>query len=100
MVTFGLVHGSQHGAWCWERVMPALRAAKHDVHAVTLTGVGERAHLLSRDITLGTHIDDVINLIACEELSDVVLVGHSYGGLAITGAADRLLARLLLEASA
>jgi pimeloyl-ACP methyl ester carboxylesterase len=93
MTTFVLVHGAWHGAWCWARVMPALRAARHDVFAVTLTGVGERAHLLSRDITLGTHIDDVVNLIVCEELNDVVLVGHSYGGLPITGAADRMLAR-------
>ena len=93
MATFVLVHGAWHGAWCWSRVMPALRAARHDVFAVTLTGVGERAHLLSRDITLDTHVNDVVNLIACEELDDVVLVGHSYGGLPITGAADRLLAR-------
>ena len=93
MATFVLVHGAWHGAWCWARVMPALRAAKHDVFAVTLTGVGERAHLLSRDITLGTHIDDVVNLIGCEELSNVVLVGHSYGGMIVTGAADRLLTR-------
>jgi len=93
MATFVLVHGAWHGAWCWSRVMPALRAAQHDVFAVTLTGVGERAHLLSRDITLDTHVADVVNLITCEELDDVVLVGHSYGGLPITGAADRLLAR-------
>jgi pimeloyl-ACP methyl ester carboxylesterase len=93
MASFVLVHGAWHGAWCWARVMPVLRAARHDVFALTLTGVGERAHLLSRDITLATHIDDVVNLIVCEELSDVVLVGHSYGGLPITGAADRLLQR-------
>ena len=68
------------------------RAAGHTAHAVTLTGVGERAHLLSRDITLDTHMRDVVNLIVCEELDDIVLVGHSYGGLIITGAADRLLA--------
>jgi pimeloyl-ACP methyl ester carboxylesterase len=93
MATFVLVHGAWHGAWCWVRVMPALRAARHDVFAVTLTGTGERAHLLSRDITLDTHVTDITNLIACEELTDVVLVGHSYGGLPITGAADRLQAR-------
>jgi pimeloyl-ACP methyl ester carboxylesterase len=93
MANFVLVHGAWHGAWCWARVLPALRAAGHGAHAVTLTGVGERAHLLSRDITLATHIDDIANLIACEELANVVLVGHSYGGLAITGVADRLLAR-------
>ena len=93
MAAFVLVHGAWHGAWCWTRVLPALRAAGHSAQAVTLTGVGERAHLLSRDIDADTHVDDVVNLIACEELSDVVLVGHSYGGLVITLAADRLLAR-------
>jgi pimeloyl-ACP methyl ester carboxylesterase len=93
MTTFVLVHGAWHGAWCWARVMPALRAAGHEVFAVTLTGVGERAHLLSREITLDTHVTDIANLVVCEELSDVVLVGHSYGGLPMTGAADRLLAR-------
>src|SRR5512138_645879 len=92
MPAFVLVHGAWHGAWCWSRVLPGLRAAGHTAHAVTLTGVGERAHLLSRDITLDTHVRDVVNLIVCEELDDVVLVGHSYGGLVITGAADRLLA--------
>lgn len=93
MAAFVLVHGAWHGAWCWARVMPLLRAAGHSAHAVTLTGVGERAHLLSREITLATHISDVANLIAWEELTDVVLVGHSYGGLVITGAADRLSAQ-------
>jgi pimeloyl-ACP methyl ester carboxylesterase len=93
MANFVLVHGAWHGAWCWARVLPTLRAAGHGAHAVTLTGVGERAHLLSRDITLSTHLDDITNLIACEELGEVVLVGHSYGGLVITGVADRLLAR-------
>lgn len=93
MAAIVLVHGAWHGGWCWARVLPALRAAGHAVHAVTLTGTGERAHLLSRDITLATHVMDVVNLVLCEELDDVVLVGHSYAGLVITGAADRLLAR-------
>jgi len=93
MASFVLVHGACHGAWCWARVLPALRAAGHAAHAVALTGTGERAHLLSRDITLQTHISDVVNLVLCEELADVVLVGHSYAGLVITGAADQLLAR-------
>ncbi len=93
MAAFVLVHGAWHGAWCWARVMPALRTAGHGAFAVTLTGVGERAHLLARDISLETHVTDVVNLVTCEELVDVVLVGHSYGGLPITGAADRLLAR-------
>ncbi|HVO07723.1 MAG TPA: alpha/beta fold hydrolase [Burkholderiaceae bacterium] len=92
MTAFVLVHGAWHGAWCWARVLPLLRAAGHAAHAVTLTGTGERAHLLQRGITLQTHITDVANLVTCEELDDVVLVGHSYGGLVITGAADRLLA--------
>jgi pimeloyl-ACP methyl ester carboxylesterase len=95
MAAFVLVHGAWHGAWCWARVLPALRAAGHAAHAVTLTGVGERAHLLSRDITLEMHVTDVVNLLACEELDDVVLVGHSYGGLVITGTADRVLAQRL-----
>ncbi len=90
MIQFVLVHGAWHGAWCWARVLPLLRAAGHTVHAVTLTGVGERAHLLRADIRLRTHIDDVLNLIAAEELDAVVLVGHSYGGIVITGVADAL----------
>ncbi|MBK8739671.1 MAG: alpha/beta hydrolase [Betaproteobacteria bacterium] len=90
MTQFVLVHGAWHGAWCWVRVLPLLRAAGHGAHAVTLTGVGERAHLLSADIRLATHIRDVLNLIACEELDDVVLVGHSYGGIVITGVAAAL----------
>jgi pimeloyl-ACP methyl ester carboxylesterase len=93
MAAFVLVHGAWHGAWCWSRVLPLLRAAGHTAHAVTLTGTGERAHLLHRGITLDTHVTDVVNLVDCEELDDVALVGHSYGGLVITGAADRLLAR-------
>jgi len=93
MAAFVLVHGAWHGAWCWARVLPVLRAAGHAAHAVTLTGVGERAHLLSRDITLDLHVSEVVNLVVCAELDDIVLVGHSYGGLVITGAADRLLAQ-------
>lgn len=85
-----LVHGSWHGAWCWRRVLPLLRGAGVEAHAVTLTGVGERAHLLSPAIDLHTHIQDVIGLIEVEELQRVVLVGHSYAGMVITGVADRL----------
>ncbi|MDM7943630.1 MAG: alpha/beta hydrolase [Hydrogenophaga sp.] len=85
-----LVHGAWHGAWCWSRVLPLLRKAGVDSHAVTLTGVGERAHLLSPAIDLHTHIQDVIGLIEAEELQRVVLVGHSYAGMVITGVADRL----------
>lgn len=91
--TFVLVHGAWHGAWCWRRVLPLLRAQGVEAHAVTLTGVGERAHLLSSEIDLSTHVQDVMGLIEAEELQQVVLVGHSYGGLVVTGVADRLLAQ-------
>ena len=72
-------------------MIPILRSAGHDVHAVTLTGIGERAHLLSAQIRLHTHIDDVLGVIRGEELDRVVLVGHSYGGVVVTGVADALL---------
>lgn len=88
-----LVHGAWAGAWAWQRVLGPLREAGHRVHAVTLAGCGERRHALHRGITLHDHIDDVLGLIEAEELRDIVLVGHSYGGLVVTGAADRLLAR-------
>ncbi len=83
--TFLLVHGSWHGAWCWRRVRPHLQSAGFDSHAVTLTGVGERRHLLSAQINLETHVRDVLGVIDAEELSRIVLVGHSYGGMVITG---------------
>ena len=87
---FVLVHGAWHGAWCWSRVLPLLRSAGHVAHAVTLTGVGERAHLLSAQVNIDTHIQDIIRLIDAEELSNVILVGHSYAGNLITCVADRL----------
>ena len=85
-----LVHGAWHGAWCWRRVLPLLRAGGVQAHAVTLTGVGERAHLMSPAVDLQTHIQDVIGLVEAEELERVLLVGHSYAGMVITGVADRL----------
>ena len=93
MTTYVLVHGAWGGAWIWRRVIGPLRLAGHEVHAVTLTGDGERAHLRSAAIDLETHIADVVGLVDAEELRDIVLVGHSYGGMVITGAADRLAAR-------
>jgi len=90
MSDFVLVHGAWHGAWCWKRVLAPLWQAGHRVFAVTLTGVGERAHQLSPDITLATHVADVCAVIEAEELRDAVLVGHSYAGMVITGVADRL----------
>lgn len=85
-----LVHGAWHGAWCWRRVLPLLRAAGAEAHAVTLTGLGERAHLMGPQIGLQTHVQDVLGLIEAEELQRVVLVGHSYAGMVVTGVADRL----------
>ena len=90
MANFVLVHGAWHGSWCWKRVRKALQAAGHDVFTPTLTGVGERSHLLSREVNLETHIQDVLNLIKWEELADIVLCGHSYGGCVISGVADRI----------
>jgi pimeloyl-ACP methyl ester carboxylesterase len=94
MANFVLVHGAWHGAWCWRRVVDLLQAEGHRVHALTLTGVGERAHLLSPDIHLRTHIQDVIGAIEAEELQDVVLAVHSYAGMVGTGVADRIPERL------
>ncbi len=91
---FVLVHGAWHGAWCWRRVAQALQLDHHKVYAVTLTGLAERAHLLSPAITLDTHIDDVISAIEVEELHDVILAVHSYAGMIGTAVADRLGKRL------
>ena len=90
MSTYVLVHGAWHGSWCWARVRKALQAHGHDVFTPTLTGVAERSHLLSPQVNLDTHIEDVVNLIRWEELSQVVLCGHSYGGAVISGVADRI----------
>ena len=84
------MHGAWHGGWCWQRVTTALQQQGHRVHALTLTGLGERAHLLSPAITLDTHIDDVISAIEVEELHDVVLAVHSYAGMIGTAVADRI----------
>lgn len=92
--TFVLVHGAWHGGWCWARVADRLRAVGHTVFAPTLSGLGERSHLISAQINLDTHITDVINVIEWEELTDVILVGHSYAGTIISGVADRIPSRL------
>jgi len=94
MKTFVLVHGAWHGGWCWRRVAPLLRAEGHEVFAPTLTGLGERAHLARPETDLNTHITDVTALMEMEDLRDVTLVGHSYGGFVITGVADRAASRL------
>src|ERR687889_2155513 len=88
MTTFVLVHGSCHGGWCWKKVTPLLRKYGHDVYFPTLTGLGERDHLLSKDIDLYTHIHDITQVLEYEDLNEVILVGHSYGGLVIGGVAE------------
>jgi pimeloyl-ACP methyl ester carboxylesterase len=92
--TFVLIHGAWHGGWCWQRVAPHLAASGHRVLAPSLPGLAERANELSAATGLSTHIDDVAALMARQDLHDVVLVGHSYGGLVITGVADRAASRL------
>lgn len=94
MSTFVLVHGAWHGGWAWERVVPALRAAGHDIHTPTLTGLSERAHTLTPQVGLSTHIQDIVGIIEAYDLRDVVLVGHSYAGQIVTGVADRVPERL------
>jgi pimeloyl-ACP methyl ester carboxylesterase len=88
--TYVLVHGGWHGGWCWKRVTPLLRAAGHEVYTPTLTGLGDRAHLGGMDTNLDVHIQDVLMTIQAEELSDIILVGHSYAGMVVTGVADRI----------
>ena len=91
---FVLVHGAWHGGWCWVRVADRLRAAGHCVFTPTLTGLGDRAHLLSADVGLDTFIEDVVATLETEKLADAILVGHSFGGAPITGAADRVPERI------
>jgi pimeloyl-ACP methyl ester carboxylesterase len=94
MATYVLVHGGGHGGWCYQRVARVLRSAGHDVYCPTLTGLGERSHLLHPQIDLETHITDVVNVLLYENLHDVILAGHSYGGMVVTGVADRALDRV------
>lgn len=94
MATYVLVHGGGHGGWCWQPVARLLRAKGHEVHTPTLTGLADKAHLLSPDVGIETHIADVARLIAFEDLRDVILAGHSYGGVVITGTSDRVPERI------
>jgi pimeloyl-ACP methyl ester carboxylesterase len=93
-LTFVLVHGAFHGGWCWRDVAERLRAAGAAVFTPTMTGLGERAHLLNRAVGIETFFNDVSGLIAAEELNDIVLVGHSFGGVVISGVADRMADRI------
>ncbi|MCH2202013.1 MAG: alpha/beta fold hydrolase [Fuerstiella sp.] len=94
MSTYLLVHGAWHGGWCWKRVSSLLRAAGHDVFTPTLSGLGERQHLMTRDIGLETHIQDVLGVLEFEDLRQVILVGHSYAGMVIAGVAERAADRI------
>src|SRR5262245_33712988 len=89
MATYVLVHGGAHGGWCYQKVARLLRTAGHEVYTPTLTGLGERSHLVSEKVDLDLHIRDIVAVLFYEDLRDVVLVGHSYGGMVITGVADR-----------
>ncbi|MFG3025572.1 alpha/beta fold hydrolase [Streptomyces sp. NPDC048254] len=90
MSTYLLVHGAWHSGECWKRVVPRLTAAGHRVFAPSLTGHGEKAHLLGPEVGLDTHVDDVVGLITDEALTDVVLVGHSYAGLVVSSVANQV----------
>jgi pimeloyl-ACP methyl ester carboxylesterase len=94
MAQIVLVHGAWHGGWCWRDVARELRGWGHEVHTPTMTGVGERSHLLSPQTGLKTHIEDICAVLAFEDLKDIVLCGHSYGGMVITGVADRMAERV------
>jgi pimeloyl-ACP methyl ester carboxylesterase len=88
--TFVLVHGAWHGGWCWRRVADLLEKQGHKVFAPTLTGLGERSHLMSPGVGLATHVTDVVNVFKWEQLSGVVLCGHSYAGMVISGVAEQV----------
>jgi pimeloyl-ACP methyl ester carboxylesterase len=90
MATYVLVHGGGHGGWCYQRVARLLQAEGHVVYTPTMTGLGERAHLLNADVDLDRHVEDIAAVLEFEDLRDVILVGHSYGGMVITGTADRV----------
>jgi pimeloyl-ACP methyl ester carboxylesterase len=88
--TFVLVHGAWHGGWCWRRVVDLLEAKGHKVFAPTLTGLGERSHLMRAGIDLTTHVTDIVNVMKWEGLSGIVLCGHSYGGMVVSGVAEQM----------
>lgn len=94
MAIYVLVHGGGHGGWCYSKVATLLREAGHEVHTPTLSGLADRSHLRFAGIGLDTHVQDVASLLDYEDLTDVILVGHSYGGMVITGAADRAVERV------
>ncbi|MGQ5578250.1 alpha/beta fold hydrolase [Streptomyces sp. ECR3.8] len=94
MSTYLLVHGAWHDGRCWDRTAPLLEAAGHRVLRPSLTGYGDKAHLFGPEVGLDTHVEDVVRLIKDEDLTDVILVGHSYAGLVISSAANEVPERI------
>jgi pimeloyl-ACP methyl ester carboxylesterase len=94
MATFVVAHGAWSAGWAWKKMRPPMRAAGHDFWTPTYTGLGERAHLANPDVSLDTHIEDIVAVLEAEDLHDVYLIGHSYGGMVATGIADRARARI------
>jgi pimeloyl-ACP methyl ester carboxylesterase len=94
MASVVLAHGAWSASWAWKKMRPLFQAAGHEFFAPTYTGLGERAHLAYPDIDLNTHIQDVLNVLEFEELKDVTLLGHSYGGMVATGVADKAADRI------
>jgi pimeloyl-ACP methyl ester carboxylesterase len=94
MATVVLAHGAWSAAWAWKKMRPLFRAAGHDFFSPTYTGLGERAHLARPEIDLSTHVQDVQAVLEVEDLTDVTLLGHSYGGMVATGVADRAAGRI------
>lgn len=89
-----LVHGAWHGGWCWKKVKALLEARGHTVYTPTLTGLGERSHLLTPQVDLSIHVQDIVSMLEYEDLSNVILVGHSYAGIVISGVAEKATNRL------
>src|SRR5258708_19867452 len=94
MTTIVLAHGAWSAAWAWKKMRPLFRDAGHEFFSPTYTGLGERAHLSNQEIDLSTHINDVAAVLDFEDLKDVTLIGHSYGGMVATGVADRARRRI------
>jgi pimeloyl-ACP methyl ester carboxylesterase len=94
MAAYVLIGGAWLGGWCWQSVARRLRDGGHDAYPVTLTGLGERAHLATPQVDLDTHVEDIVNLVEFEDLSEVVLVGHSYAGMLVPLVADRIPERI------
>src|SRR3954447_11262141 len=94
MATIVVAHGAWSAGWAWKKMRPLLRASGHELFTPTYTGLGERSHLATPDVGLSTHIQDIVNVIEFEDVRDVVLCGHSYGGMVATGVADRLSERI------